>query len=279
MTATPPVDRAAASRLVAALEPAWTAIRTHHPDVPQVVIVVASGGDPWSRRLNLGHFAAGRWQLSPNQATERAEVLVSGEGLQRGPVDVLGTLLYEAAHGLAHARKVSDTRRQGRYHNRRYATLASELGLEVAHRQPIGLVGDQRPPSRPPPATPTCWLPLERRWCSGAAPGRPPQPAQAALATPWPAPLAAAAASAPTNFVGDCSSDQAGPRQVNSNLSTLTVSVDKSSTNTVRALMRSPAGLVKMSVLVNLKTCPLSRKAPAPWPTNPVGAVVIVLVL
>jgi hypothetical protein len=139
MTAGPSVDRAAASHLVAALEHAWTAIRTRHPEVPQVVIVVASGSDPRSRRLNLGHFAAGRWQLtSPDQATDRPEVLVSGEGLQRGPIDVLGTLLHEAVHGLAYARKVSDTSRQGRYHNRRYATLAGELGLDVAHVQPIG---------------------------------------------------------------------------------------------------------------------------------------------
>jgi hypothetical protein len=136
MTAAP-ADRAAASRLVAALEHAWTAIRSHHPDVPQVVIVVASGSDPRGKRLNLGHFAAGRWQLT-DQPTDRAEVMVSGEGLQRGPVDVLGTLLHEAAHGLAHVRKVSDTSRQGRYHNRRYATLAGELGLEVTHVQPIG---------------------------------------------------------------------------------------------------------------------------------------------
>jgi hypothetical protein len=139
MTATPSVDRAAASRLVAALEHAWTAIRYRHPEVPEVVIVVASGSDPRSRRLNLGHFAAGRWQLtSPDAPSDRAEVLVSGEGLHRGPVDVLGTLLHEAAHGLAHARKLSDTSRQGRYHNRRYATLAAELGLDVAHVQPIG---------------------------------------------------------------------------------------------------------------------------------------------
>jgi hypothetical protein len=131
------VGRAAASRLVAALEHVWTAIRRHHPDVPQVIIVVASGSNPRSRRLNLGHFAAGRWQLT-DQATDRAEVLISGEGLQRGPVDVLGTLLYEAAHSLAYARKVSDTSRQGRYHNRRYATLAGELGLDVAHLDPIG---------------------------------------------------------------------------------------------------------------------------------------------
>jgi hypothetical protein len=81
--------------------------------------VVASGSDPRSRRLSLGHFAAGRWQLtSPDAITDRPEVLVSGEALQRGPVDVLGTLLHEAAHGLAHARKLSETSRQGRYHNR-----------------------------------------------------------------------------------------------------------------------------------------------------------------
>ena len=65
-------------------------------------------------------------------------MLVSGEGLQRGPVDVLGTLLHEAAHGLAHARGLRDTSRQGRYHNKRYAQLAVELGLDVAVQQPIG---------------------------------------------------------------------------------------------------------------------------------------------
>ena len=51
---------------------------------------------------------------------------------------MLGTLLHEAAHGLAQARGVQDTSRQGRYHNRRYATLARELGLDVAHLNPIG---------------------------------------------------------------------------------------------------------------------------------------------
>jgi hypothetical protein len=42
MTAAP-VDQAATSRPVAPLVHAWTAIRRQHPDVPQVVIVVASG--------------------------------------------------------------------------------------------------------------------------------------------------------------------------------------------------------------------------------------------
>jgi hypothetical protein len=123
----------AASLLVAALEQAWQAIRTRHPEVPAAVLVVASGAE--GKRLNLGHFAPHRWQVN---GADRHEVLVGGEGLHRGPVDVLGTLLHEAAHGLAQARSIADTSRQGRYHNRRYAALAGELGLQVATITPIG---------------------------------------------------------------------------------------------------------------------------------------------
>jgi hypothetical protein len=118
---------------VAALEHAWAAIRARHPEVPDAVLVVASGGD--AKRLHLGHFAPDRWQVN---GTGRHEVLVGGEGLRRGPTDVLATLLHEAAHGLARARGVKDTSRQGRYHNRRYAALAAELGLTVTHDERIG---------------------------------------------------------------------------------------------------------------------------------------------
>jgi hypothetical protein len=123
----------AASLLVAALERTWQTIRQRHPEVPDAVLVVASGSA--GKRLALGHFAPHRWQV---QGSDRHEVLVGGEGLQRGPTDVLGTLLHEAAHGLAQARSIADTSRQGRYHNRRYATLARELGLDVATQPPIG---------------------------------------------------------------------------------------------------------------------------------------------
>jgi hypothetical protein len=122
-----------ASLLVAALEHAWQTIRTRHPDVPEAVLVVASGSA--GKRLNWGHFAPHRWQVA---GADRHEVLVGGEGLHRGPLEVLGTLLHEAAHGLAQARGIQDTSRQGRYHNRRYAHLAGELGLEVSSVKPIG---------------------------------------------------------------------------------------------------------------------------------------------
>jgi hypothetical protein len=124
---------AATSLLVAALEHAWQAIRQQHPQVPEAVLVVASGAA--GKRLALGHFAPHRWQV---HGADRHEVLVGGEGLQRGPTEVLGTLLHEAAHGLAQARSIQDTSRAGRYHNRRYATLAGELGLDVTSVKPIG---------------------------------------------------------------------------------------------------------------------------------------------
>jgi hypothetical protein len=144
MTTTTATPEVAASVMVAAMEHAWTAIRAHHPEVPEVIVILGAGSEARRGLFKLGHFAAARWQVNGQR---RAEVLVSGEGLQRGAVDVLGTLLHEAAHGLADARSVKDTSRQGRYHNLKYARLAGELGLQVACDPATGwsqtTVGDQ----------------------------------------------------------------------------------------------------------------------------------------
>ncbi len=97
---------AGASGLVGALEGAWAAIRRRHGDVPPAVIVLASGTS--GRAAKLGHYAASRWEVA---GSETAEVLVAGEGLRLGAEEVLGTLLHEAAHGMAHVRNVMDTSR------------------------------------------------------------------------------------------------------------------------------------------------------------------------
>jgi len=125
----------AASAVVAAMERAWSAIRARHGEVPEVVVILGAGSEARRGLFKLGHFAAARWQVAGQR---RAEVLVSGEGLGRGARDVLGTLLHEAAHGLADARRVKDTSRQGRYHNRHYARLAAEVGLDVARDPATG---------------------------------------------------------------------------------------------------------------------------------------------
>jgi hypothetical protein len=125
----------AASAVVAALEDAWAAVRARHPDVPEVVVILGAGSEARRGLFKWGHFAAARWQVAD---ANRPEVLVSGEGLDRGAPAVLATLLHEATHGLATTRGVKDTSRQGRWHNQRFRALARELGLEVTFDQRTG---------------------------------------------------------------------------------------------------------------------------------------------
>ena len=101
-----------ASRILKVLEDTWMEIRRRHPEIPAVVIIVASGTD--GKQARFGHHAPGRWHVA---GENRAEIMISGEGLRRTPREVLGTLLHEAAHALATARGIQDTSRQGRYHN------------------------------------------------------------------------------------------------------------------------------------------------------------------
>lgn len=119
--------------LVSALERAWAAIRSHHADVPEVVLTVGSGSA--GGELTLGHFAPNRWIRGEY---ELHELFVGGEGLQRGATDVLGTLLHEAAHGVAVVRDIKDTSRQGRWHNERFRGLGEELGLTLTHHPKLG---------------------------------------------------------------------------------------------------------------------------------------------
>jgi hypothetical protein len=124
-------------RLVAALENAWAAIRQHHAEIPEVVVLIGTGVDRGGALRKLGHFDARRWHLAGG--SERSEILVAGEGLDRSPDTVLATLLHEAAHALAFTRGVRDTSKGGRYHNRRFAAVAAELGLQATTLRPYGL--------------------------------------------------------------------------------------------------------------------------------------------
>ena len=123
----------AASQILKVLEDTWLEIRRGHPEIPAAVIIIASGTD--GKHPRWGHHAPGRWNVKGEQ---RTEIMISGEGLRRSSRDVLGTLLHEAAHALAHTRGIKDTSRQGRYHNKHFKTLAEELGLVVQHDPRIG---------------------------------------------------------------------------------------------------------------------------------------------
>ena len=142
-------DSQAASRILKVLEDIWLEIRRRHPEIPPVVIIIASGTD--GKQARWGHHAPGRWHVA---GETRTEIMISGEGLRRPPRDVLGTLLHEAAHALAAARGIQDTSRQGRYHNIRFAQLARELGIDVT-QTPRHWAGASPPsPTTPPAPTP-----------------------------------------------------------------------------------------------------------------------------
>ncbi|MFT4156733.1 MAG: hypothetical protein QM630_02220 [Microbacterium sp.] len=126
--------QAASSSLVAAVEDTWAAIQHNHADVPPVVVTLASGA-LGGNALKLGHFAADAWV---HESETVHELFVGGEGLAGGGAEVLGTLLHEAAHGLAHSRAIRDTSRQGRYHNTKFKTVGEELGLTLAYDRKIG---------------------------------------------------------------------------------------------------------------------------------------------
>jgi hypothetical protein len=130
--------------LLAVLEHAWAAIRAHHAEIPPVIMLIGSGSDRGGVLRKLGHFAARRWRLA--DGAERSEILLAGEGLDRSPELVLATLLHEAAHALAFARGIRDTSNAGRYHNRRFAAVAIELGLQVAPLRPLRPGGDHHAP-------------------------------------------------------------------------------------------------------------------------------------
>jgi len=132
----------AASALVAVLEATWSAIAANHPELPTPVLVVAAGSGRRPYELKWGHFAASRWNVAGDS---RPEVLIGGEGLRRPPIQVFGTLLHEAAHGIANAREARDTSRQGRYHNSVFRRLAIEVGLEVARDGSRGWSGTEVP--------------------------------------------------------------------------------------------------------------------------------------
>ena len=130
-----------ASRLVIALEAVWTEIRRRHPDVPAVIVTVGAGSiGARPGTLRLGHYAHARWRpaTQAGDAPAVAELFIGGEGLAHGPVNVLGTLLHEAAHGIAATRAIKDTSRAGAYHNQRFKALGEELGLQIDRHPTIG---------------------------------------------------------------------------------------------------------------------------------------------
>ncbi|MGW4398231.1 hypothetical protein ACWEHA_23325 [Amycolatopsis nivea] len=123
------------TRVMHAMEQLWAEIRRRHADVPEAILVLASGTMGTTTEIH-GHFARSRWHVGDG-VEPRAEFFLGAEGLRRSAAEILSTTLHEAAHGLAATRDIVDVS-DGRYHNKRFAALAAELGLRAEQADRIG---------------------------------------------------------------------------------------------------------------------------------------------
>ena len=123
--------------LITACENAWQHIQREHPEVPDAVITVASGGA--RAKILYGHFAKEIWvdQADDGEIRTVHEVLLVAENLDRGADEVFNTLIHEAVHGLAYTRKIKEC--TGKIHNKRFLRLAEEMGLEGPERRSLTL--------------------------------------------------------------------------------------------------------------------------------------------
>lgn len=119
--------------IIHALNDTLKTIRSKFSDLDNVVLVVGTSGRTRTG-MKYGHFSADSW--TSKSATH--EIMITGESLERGAEETLGTLLHECAHHLAQVRGIKDTSRQGRFHNAKFKELAEEMGIEVHHDRTIG---------------------------------------------------------------------------------------------------------------------------------------------
>lgn len=119
------------SAVVAACEQAWQAVQERHEGVPDVVIILGDG-----KGQIRGHFHPKSWHSS--QKVTMHEVLIAGQRLADGPDGVLSTLIHEAVHAYCQEHDIKETSRQGRYHNKRFAAVARDFGLDVTEAAGIG---------------------------------------------------------------------------------------------------------------------------------------------
>lgn len=108
------------ARLLAAVETTWDAIRERHPEVPRVAVVLDRTGVRHTLHEPEGYVTG----------AQLPELPISVGTLEEGGAAIVGHLLHVAAHGLANVRGLKEVSQQDRRHNRTYADLGREVGLE-----------------------------------------------------------------------------------------------------------------------------------------------------
>jgi hypothetical protein len=119
------------SAVVTAIEQAYAALQDVWPELPNVAVTVFYD----RRRRNRGYYWRHQWVY---RAGRLPELHIDSTILRESPESILETLVHESAHGRAHALRIQETSREGRYHNRRFAELAREMGLVAESDRRIG---------------------------------------------------------------------------------------------------------------------------------------------
>lgn len=119
------------SVVTAQLEATWEAIRANWPTVAEAVIVVYRP----EKNDRRGHWHARQWR---NGGGYFDEVMLNSLILVEPIEGALETLLHEAVHSRAETEGIQDTSRDNAYHNKRFAALAAEMGLQTVKDEAIG---------------------------------------------------------------------------------------------------------------------------------------------
>ncbi|MFD9428113.1 hypothetical protein [Streptomyces sp. NPDC060054] len=112
--------------IISSVETAWKEICRRFPGVPDISVTTPPSTDTQDP-TKCAALRTGRHFI--RDGSIRVELQVSSGALGFGGRAMLEGLLHHAAHGLALSRNIKDTTSNGRYHNKRYANLAREVGL------------------------------------------------------------------------------------------------------------------------------------------------------
>ena len=87
-----------------------------------------------------GHYTAKKvWIAGEGETqTEYHEINLSAETLKRPYHATCATLMHEMIHHFCHCNGITDTSRQGRYHNKEFKRVAEEKGLIITYSPVIG---------------------------------------------------------------------------------------------------------------------------------------------
>lgn len=93
---------------------------------------------PDGKNKAYGWFVCGEIWREDGEETGTTEINMSAQFLNRPFAEIAETMLHEMVHQYAYRNQMQDCSRGGSYHNKLYAKLAREHGLEVEKADKTG---------------------------------------------------------------------------------------------------------------------------------------------